>query len=73
MNPRFAEPSDNLMRSLDVEESLDRLRELKAVGLIEGYGRVAKYRHYLYEWLGVDKVEMAVMVELSLLIAVEAT
>ena len=50
----------------DVEESLDRLRELKAVGLVEGYGRVAKYRHYLYEWLGVDKVEMAVMTELLL-------
>lgn len=50
----------------EVEESLDRLRELGAVGLIEGYGRVAKYRHYLYEWLGVDKVEMAVMTELLL-------
>ena len=25
-----------------------------------------KYRHYLYEWLGVDKVEMAVMTELLL-------
>ena len=54
------------LESSDVEESLDRLRELKAVGLIEGYGRVAKYRHYLYEWLGVDKVEMAVMTELLL-------
>ncbi len=50
----------------EVEESLDRLRELRAVGLVEGYGRVAKYRHYLYEWLGVDKVEMAVMTELLL-------
>jgi len=50
----------------DVEESLDRLRGLGAVGLVEGYGRVAKYRHNLYEWLGVDKVEMAVMTELLL-------
>ena len=50
----------------EVEESLDRLRELHAVGLVEGYGRVAKYRHYLYEWLGVDKVELAVMTELLL-------
>jgi hypothetical protein len=50
----------------EVEESLDRLRELRAVGLVEGYGRVAKYRHYLYEWLGVDKVELAVMTELLL-------
>ncbi len=50
----------------DVQESLDRLREMGAVGLVEGYGRVAKYRHYLYEWLGVDKVELAVMTELLL-------
>ncbi len=50
----------------DVEESLDRLRELGAVGMVEGYGRVQKYRHYLYEWLGVDKVELAVMTELLL-------
>jgi uncharacterized protein len=50
----------------EVEESLDRLRELGAVGLVEGYGRVQKYRHYLYEWLGVDKAELAVMTELLL-------
>ena len=50
----------------NVEESLDRLRELGAVGMIEGYGRVVKYRHYLYDWLGVDKVELAVMAELLL-------
>jgi uncharacterized protein len=50
----------------DAEESLDRLRSLGAVGLVEGYGRVAKYRHYLYEWLGVEKVELAVMSELLL-------
>lgn len=49
-----------------VEESLERLRELGAVGLIQGYGRVQKYRHYLYEWLGVEKVELAVMTELLL-------
>jgi len=50
----------------DVEESLDRLRHLGAVGLVQGYGRVSKYRHYMYDWLGVEKVEMAVMVELLL-------
>ena len=50
----------------DAEESLERLRGLGAVGLIEGHGRVAKYRHYLYEWLGVDKIELAVMAELLL-------
>jgi uncharacterized protein YceH (UPF0502 family) len=49
-----------------VDESLDRLRQLGAVGLIEGYGRVPKYRHYLYEWMGIDKVELAVMAELLL-------
>jgi uncharacterized protein len=49
-----------------VEESLDRLREAGAVGLVEGYGRVQKYRHYLYDWLGVDKAELAVMTELLL-------
>ncbi len=49
-----------------VEESIDRLRQVGAAAVIEGSGRVAKYRHYLYEWLGVDKVEMAVMIELLL-------
>lgn len=50
----------------DVEESLDRLRELGAVAVVQGSGRVSKYRHYLYDWLGVDKVELAVMAELLL-------
>ena len=50
----------------DVEDALDRLRQLGAVGLIQGQGRVSKYRHYLYEWLGVEKVELAVMAELLL-------
>jgi hypothetical protein len=50
----------------DVEESLDRLRALGAVAVIQGSGRVSKYRHFLYDWLGVDKVELAVMAELLL-------
>src|SRR5262249_53183203 len=50
----------------DVEESLDRLRALGAVTEVQGGGRVPKFRHYLYEWLGVDKVEPAVMTELLL-------
>ncbi len=50
----------------DVEESLERLREMGAVGLIQGVGRVSKYRHYMYDWLAVDKVEIAVMAELML-------
>jgi uncharacterized protein YceH (UPF0502 family) len=50
----------------DVEEALERLRHLGAVGMIEGQGRVSKYRHYLYEWLRADKIELAVMAELFL-------
>ncbi|REK18965.1 MAG: DUF480 domain-containing protein [Planctomycetota bacterium] len=50
----------------DVEESLTRLRELGAVGEVHGGGRVPRYRHYLLEWLGVDKAELAVMAELLL-------
>jgi uncharacterized protein YceH (UPF0502 family) len=33
---------------------------------IQSGGRVAKYKHCLYEWLGVDKVELAVLAELLL-------
>ncbi len=54
------------LESDDVEESLERLRTLGAVGMIQGAGRVVKYRHYLYEWMGIDKLEMAVMAELLL-------
>lgn len=50
----------------DVEVALEELREMGAVVEIQGDGRVAKYKHCLYEWLGVDKVEMAVMAELML-------
>ena len=50
----------------DVEASLERLRALGAVGEVQGSGRVLKYRHYLYDWLGADKVELAVMTELLL-------
>jgi uncharacterized protein YceH (UPF0502 family) len=50
----------------EVEESLDRLRALGAVAAVQGSGRVGKYRHYMYEWLGVDKVELSIMTELLL-------
>lgn len=49
-----------------VQGALDRLRGLGAVGLVQGTGRVDRFRHLLYEWLGVDKVELAVMAELLL-------
>ncbi len=50
----------------DVETVLDELRELGAVVEVQTSGRVPKYRHRMYEWLGVDKVELAVMAELLL-------
>ena len=58
-------PQMNLS-SDDVEEALDALRELGAVVEVQSGGRVAKYKHRLYDWLGVDKVELAVMAELLL-------
>lgn len=54
------------LESDQCDTALERLRALGAVGLVEGVGRVPKYRHYLYDWLGVEKVEMAVMAELLL-------
>jgi hypothetical protein len=50
----------------DVAESLDRLRGLGAVTEVQGSGRALKYRHMIYEWLGVEKVELSVMAELLL-------
>jgi uncharacterized protein len=49
-----------------VEDALESLRKIGAVTEIQGDGRVAKYRHRAYEWLGVEKVELAVMAELLL-------
>ncbi len=50
----------------DVEQAMEDLREMGAAAEIQSGGRVSKYRHYMYEWLGVDKVELAVMAELLL-------
>jgi uncharacterized protein YceH (UPF0502 family) len=49
-----------------VDEALESLRKSGAVAQIQGGGRVDKYRHLAYEWLGVEKVELAVMAELLL-------
>jgi uncharacterized protein YceH (UPF0502 family) len=49
-----------------VDEALESLRKAGAVSQIQGGGRVDKYRHLAYEWLGVEKVELAVMAELLL-------
>ncbi len=50
----------------DVEQLLEELRGLGAVTEVQGSGRVLKYRHHAYEWLGVTAVELAVMTELLL-------
>ena len=50
----------------DVDEALDELREMGAAVELQGDGRKSKYKHRLYEWMGVEKVEMAVMAELLL-------
>jgi uncharacterized protein len=50
----------------DVEETLHGLRKKGTVILIEGSGRVAKWKHTLYDWLKVTKVELAVLAELLL-------
>jgi len=49
-----------------VEQTVDELRTLGAVTLVQGNGRVEKVRHYAYQWLGLSKVEAAVMTELLL-------
>jgi uncharacterized protein YceH (UPF0502 family) len=49
-----------------VDAALESLRRVGAVAVIQGSGRVDKFRHLAYEWLGVEKVELAVMAELLL-------
>lgn len=49
-----------------VEEACERLRKAGAIAQVQGSGRVDRYRHLAYEWLGVNKVELAVMAELLL-------
>ncbi len=49
-----------------VYDALERLRKLGAVAEVQGDGRAPKFRHLLYDWLGVDKYELAVMAELLL-------
>jgi uncharacterized protein YceH (UPF0502 family) len=49
-----------------VETAIEELRRIGAVIELQSGGRVAKFKHCLYEWLGVDKVELAVVAELLL-------
>jgi uncharacterized protein YceH (UPF0502 family) len=51
---------------IDVEKALDELRQLGVVSEIDWMGRVSKYKHHAYEWLGVSRAESAVMTELLL-------
>jgi uncharacterized protein YceH (UPF0502 family) len=50
----------------DVEETLQELRKKGAVVMVESGGRVVRWKHTLYDWLKVSKVELAVMGELLL-------
>lgn len=50
----------------DVEDTLHSLRKKGAVILVEGSGRVARWKYTLYDWLKVSKVELAVLAELLL-------
>lgn len=49
-----------------VETIVDELRSIGAVAIVQGSGRVTKVRHYAYNWMGLEKVEAAVMTELLL-------
>jgi len=51
---------------IDVERALDQLRTMGAVAEIDWMGRAAKYKHLAYDWLGVSRVELAVLGELLL-------
>lgn len=50
----------------DVTDALESLRAMGAVREVQGSGRVSKFRHAAYEWLGVSGQQAAVMTELML-------
>ncbi len=50
----------------DVEGILQALRKKGATVMIEGSGRVVRWKHTLYDWLKVSKVEIAIIAELLL-------
>jgi uncharacterized protein YceH (UPF0502 family) len=50
----------------EVEQTLQELRHKGAVVMVEAGGRVARWKHTLYDWLKVGKVELAVLAELLL-------
>jgi len=50
----------------DIEDALRQLGALGVVSEIDWMGRVPKYKHHAYDWLGVNKAELAVLTELLL-------
>ena len=50
----------------DAEEILQDLRKKGAVIMVEGSGRVVRWKHTLYDWFGVSKIEIAILAELLL-------
>ena len=39
----------------DIQQAVDELREMGAIVEVQGSGRVPKYRHQMYEWLGAKR------------------
>jgi len=54
------------LEPFDVERALGRLQDCGAVSEVDWMGRTSKFRHHAYEWLGVDRVQLAVLAELLL-------
>lgn len=50
----------------DAEEILQGLRKKGAAVMVEAGGRVVRWKHTLYDWLKVSKLELAVLAELML-------
>jgi uncharacterized protein YceH (UPF0502 family) len=50
----------------DLEEILQGLRKKGAAVMVEAGGRVVRWKHTLYDWLKVGKLELAVLAELFL-------
>jgi len=50
----------------EVLKTLDSLRAIGVVTEVHGDGRVPKYKHQMYDWMGIDRPESAVMTELLL-------
>lgn len=50
----------------EVQDAVDELRHMGAAMEVQGGARVPKYRHQAYDWLNVDKFELAVLGELLL-------